>query len=88
MCFNSVRRKLTLLIFRLLEKKIGGGYTSNQIIQTLREYNLLRINGEGYLPEYTRTELTDRLHQEFGFRTDTEIVPTRKMRSIIASTKK
>lgn len=79
---------LALLIFRLLEKKIGGGYTSNQIIQTLREYNLLRINGEGYLPEYTRTELTDRLHQEFGFRTDTEIVPTRKMRSIIASTKK
>ena len=79
---------LALLIFRLLEKKIGGGYTSNQIIQALREYNLLRINGEGYLPEYTRTELTDRLHQEFGFRTDTEIVPTRKMRSIIASTKK
>ena len=79
---------LALLIFRLLEKKIGGGYTSNQIIQTLRDYNLLRINGEGYLPEYTRTELTDRLHQEFGFRTDTEIVPTRKMRSIIASTKK
>ncbi|MCR5686182.1 MAG: IS1634 family transposase [Lachnospiraceae bacterium] len=79
---------LALLIFRLLEKKVGNGYTSNQIIQTLREYNLLRINGEGYLPEYTRTELTDRLHQEFGFRTDTEIVLTRKMRSIIASTKK
>lgn len=79
---------LALLIFRLLEKKIGAGYTSNQIIQTLRDYNLLRINGEGYLPEYTRTDLTDRLHQEFGFRTDTEIIPTRKMRSIIASTKK
>ena len=79
---------LALLIFRLLEKKIGTGYTSNQIIQTLRDYNLLRINGEGYLPEYTRTDLTDRLHQEFGFRTDTEIIPTRKMRSIIASTKK
>ena len=79
---------LALLIFRLLEKKIGTGYTSNQIIQTLRDYNLLRINGEGYIPEYTRTDLTDRLHQEFGFRTDTEIIPTRKMRSIIASTKK
>ena len=79
---------LALLIFRLLEKKIGDGYTSGQIIQTLREYNLLRINGEGYLPEYTRTLLTDRLHDEFGFRTDMEIIPTRKMRSIIASTKK
>ena len=79
---------LALLIFRLLEKKLGDGYTSNQIIQTLRDYNLLRINGEGYLPEYTRTLLTDRLHDEFGFRTDLEFVPTRKMRSIIASTKK
>ena len=79
---------LALLIFRLLEKKIGKGYTSSQIIQTLRDYNLLRINGAGYIPEYTRTELTDRLHDEFGFRTDTEIVPTRKMKSIVASTKK
>lgn len=79
---------LALLIFRLLEKKLGDGYTSSQIIQTLRDYNLLRINGEGYLPEYKRTLLTDRLHDEFGFRTDLEFVPTRKMRSIIASTKK
>lgn len=79
---------LSLLIFRLLEKKVGKGYTPSQIIQTLRDYNLLRINGEGYIPEYTRTRLTDRLHEIFGFRTDTEIVPTRKMKSIIASTKK
>ena len=79
---------LALLIFRLLEKKLGDGYTSSQIIQTLRDYNLLKINGEGYLPEYTRTLLTDRLHDEFGFRTDLEFVPTRKMRSIIASTQK
>ena len=79
---------LALLIFRLVEKKIGSGYTASQIIKALRDYNLLRINGEGYLPEYTRTELTDRLHEVFGFRTDTEVIPTRKMRSIIASTKK
>ena len=79
---------LALLIFRLMEKKIGTGYTASRIIQTLRDYNLLRINGEGYVPEYTRTELTDRLHEVFGFRTDTEVIPTRKMKSIIASTKK
>ena len=79
---------LALLIYRLLEKRIGDGYTSGQIIQTLREYNLLRINGEGYIPEYTRTQLTDRLHDEFGFRTDMEIIPTRKMKSILAQTKK
>lgn len=79
---------LALLIYRLLEKKLGNGYTSNEIIQTLRDYKLLKINGEGYIPEYTRTPLTDRMHEAFGFRTDMEIVPTRTMRSIVASTKK
>ena len=84
----DLRFNTALLIFRILEKKAGKGYTAKQLIHTLREYNLLRINGEGYIPEYTRTKLTDRLHDVFGFRTDTEIVPTRNMRSIIASTKK
>ena len=79
---------LALLIYRILEKKVGNGNTCKELIQTLRDYNLLKINGEGYIPEYTRTELTDRLHNVFGFRTDTEIVPTRNMRKIIADTKK
>lgn len=79
---------LALLVYRLTEKRVGKGYTSAQIIQALRDYRLLKINGEGYIPEYTRTQLTDRLHEVFGFRTDTEIVPTRKMKSIISSTKK
>ncbi len=78
---------LALMILRLLQKKIGEGYTTNQIIDTLREYNLLKINGEGYIPEYTRAQLTDMLHHTFGFRTDTEIIPAKKINSIIAGTK-
>lgn len=79
---------LSLLIFRILEKKTDKEFTSSELIRTLRNYNLLKITGEGYIPEYTRTAITDRLHNTFDFRTDTEIVPTRKMREIIASTKK
>lgn len=79
---------LALLIYRLLEKKLGSGFTANRIIQTLRDYKLLKIAGEGYVPEYTRTPLTDHLHDVFGFRTDAEIIPTRKLKSIIAFTKK
>ena len=85
---SEQKRRSMILMTQRLKKKLGDGYTSSQIIQTLRYYNLLKIYGEGYLPEYTRTLLTDRLHDEFGFRTDLEFVPTRKMRSIIASTKK
>lgn len=79
---------MALLLFRLMEKKLNSSYTSSKIIDTLREYRLLKIDGFGYLPEYTRTDLTDKLHEVFKFRTDAEIVPTSLMRKIVANTKK
>ena len=79
---------LALLIFRILEKKLGPSYTSPELISTLREYKLLKVNGQGYIPKYKRTKITDHLHKEFGFCTDTEIVPTGTMRKIISETKK
>lgn len=41
----------------------------------------------GYIPAYKRTELTDELHQIFGFRTDYEIIGKKEMRNIIKNTK-
>lgn len=79
---------MALLLFRILEKKLNSTYTASKIIDSLREYRLLKLDGYGYLPEYTRTDLTDRLHEVFGFRTDSEIVPPSLMRNIIANTKK
>ena len=78
---------LALIIHRLLEKKMGKPFTSNNIIQTLREMKLCEIEGTGYIPAYTRTELTDKLHDLFGFNTDTQVIKKAKMRSIIRKTK-
>ncbi len=39
-------------------------------------------------PVYTRTELTDALHEAFGFCTSKQIVPIAKMRNIFSQTKK
>lgn len=78
---------LALLIFRILEKKLGGKYTSGEITRTLRSMYLCDIEGSGYIPTYTRTELTDDLHDVFGFNTDTQIIKKAKMRSIIKKTK-
>jgi len=69
---------LTLLLYRLLEKKLGDKFTHHEIIKTLREMNFTKIHGEGYIPSYTRTDLTDNLHATFNLRTDTEILPFRK----------
>ena len=82
---------LALLIYKYLEKKINRGgmhFTTREILGTLRDMNFLSVDGEGYIPEYERTDLTNYLHGSAGFRTDTQIVTKKKMRGIIASTKK
>lgn len=35
--------------------------------------NVLETKGDGYIPEYIKTDLTDDLHVLFSFRTDYEI---------------
>lgn len=82
---------LALLIYKYLEKKVNRGgrhFTTEEIVGTLRSMDFLGIAGEGYVPAYTRTDLTNHLHGSAGFRTDTQIVTRQKMRSIIAQTKK
>ncbi|MGN0973138.1 MAG: IS1634 family transposase, partial [Bacilli bacterium] len=64
---------ISLFIYRLLEKKLEDKYTSSQILDTLRNMNVLETKGDGYIPEYMRTDLTDDLHELFSFRTDYEI---------------
>lgn len=82
---------LALLLYKYLEKKVNRGgkhFTTSEIVDTLRGMDFLSVAGEGYIPTYTRTDLTNNLHGSAGFRTDTQIVTKQKMRSIIAQTKK
>ena len=79
---------IRLLFYRLLEKKTGNEYTTEQIIETLRSMKLTLLStANGYVPAYTRTEITDTLHRTFGFRTDYEFIKRSTMRSIIKQTK-
>lgn len=78
---------IALMIFRLLEIRLEKEYTAEQIISTLKKMEVCSLEEYGYIPTYTRTELTDKLHEVFGFRTDTEIIRKSKMRSIIKKSK-
>jgi len=64
---------ISLFIYRLLEKKLDYKYTTSQILDTLKNMNVLESKGDGYIPTYVRTNLTDELHEIFSFRTDYEI---------------
>jgi len=78
---------LALLVYRLLEVKLGNAYTIDQILNTLRNMQVCELEGHGYIPTYKRTDLTDKLHELFDFRTDTQIIKKAKMRSIIKESK-
>ena len=82
---------LSLLLYKYLEKKVNRGgqhFSTSEIIGSLRDMDFLSVSGEGYIPIYTRTDLTNNLHGSAGFRTDYQIVTKKQMRSIIAQTKK
>lgn len=79
---------LSLTIYRYLEKKLGNKYTVGQIIDTLRDMNLKLDNIDNYSPNYIRTDLTDDLHNKFGFRTDFEVISQKNLNKICKQTKK
>lgn len=79
---------LSLMVFRLLEKRLGEKYTASEIISTLKNMRFQRVKGIGYIPCYTRTAITDALHEAFGFRTDKQIITEKKMKEILKATKK
>ena len=78
---------LSLVIYRFLEKRLEEKYTCDEIIETLRDMNLNKINEIGYIPVYTRTDVTDSLHEKFNFRTDNEITTTKIMKKILKDLK-
>lgn len=81
-CFTA------LVIYRILEKKLKNKYTCEEIIDTIRTMDMMIAPGEGYIPTYTRTDLTDALHNAFEFRTDYQITSQKNMRKILNQTKK
>ena len=81
-CFTA------LVIYRILEQKIEKKYTCEELIDTIRSMDMMIAPGEGYIPTYTRTDITDALHGAFGFRTDYQITSQKNMRKILNQTKK
>ncbi|MGN0993144.1 MAG: IS1634 family transposase, partial [Bacilli bacterium] len=52
---------LSLFIYRYLEHKLDDKYTVHEIVSKLQEMKMLEFKGKGFVPEYTRTNLTDDL---------------------------
>ncbi len=79
---------LALVVYRYVEKKLDEKYTAPQVIETLREMEVKLENNDEYTPNYVRTDLTDDLHDKFGFRTDFEVISLKNFKKIFKQTKK
>lgn len=73
---------LSLLIYRLLEKKLEQKYTCEDILTVLRNYEFADIQGQGFIPIYESNSITDALHKICGFETDYEFITKRKMKEV------
>lgn len=78
---------LALLVYRLLELKLEGAYTCEEILSTLKGINFADIEGQGYMPLYKRERITDALHEVCGFRTDYQFITKQKMKEIQKNSK-
>ena len=78
---------LSLVLLRFLEKRLEENYTTSKIIDTLKNMNFSESIGNGYIPTYTRTNLTDDLHDKFGFRTDYQIITNHSLKKIFKKIK-
>lgn len=78
---------ISLMIYRILEKQLGEKHTCSEIISTLRNMDMRQLEDHGYIPNYKRTDLTDALHENAGFRTDYELTTPKSMAGIIRRSK-
>ena len=51
---------IRLLVYRLLEKKLGEEFACSENLKTLRDMNMILLSKDsGCIPSYKRTKLTD-----------------------------
>lgn len=76
---------VALLAYRLMDARLGHAFTCERLLSTLRGMDMLEVPGEGWMPAYARDEVTDALHDAFGFHTDYEIVTNRQMGKVLTA---
>ena len=57
-----------------MKKKLKRKHTCEELLPTLRDYEFADVQGQGFIPIYESTKLTDALHEVAGFETDYEFL--------------
>lgn len=79
---------IALLIVRILEYRTKKRYSYRTLKNVLKDMNICAVNDGGFVPDYTRTAVTDELHNTVGFRTDYEYLSRPQLKKFCSETKK
>lgn len=79
---------VSLFLFRTLDHLLDSNYTASEILKTLRSMQFKELDREGFTPAYVRNEITDLIHDKFGFYTDFQVISMSEMRKIFQASKK
>ena len=88
---------LAMTMLKMLQRQLTLNYGEqynetplaiDQLIKTLRSMRVGQIKGFGYMPMFTRTQLTDQLQELAKVDISTEIIPTRRMTGYYRNIKK
>lgn len=84
---------LALLMFKILKARVekclpARQVTNRDLLNSLQKMNFHALEAGYYVPNYTRTDLTDALHEAMGFRTDFEVLSAQQMKNILKATHK
>ena len=69
-------------------RSLKDDYTTEQLLQTLRNMKFADVEEQGFMPVYERQTITDDLHEACGFRTDYQFITKRKMKGIQKKSKR
>lgn len=84
---------LALLVFQILKARVERALprhklTNQELLATLKSMNFHYLDAGAYVPNYTRTPLTDAIHEAMGFHTDFEVMSARDFKKTLAFTKR
>ena len=80
---------LALLIHRIIAKsKLKGKFTTEEIIDTLKNMISSKIEGLGYKQLYSKSSITEALRDAFGFDLDKKFISNKNMKKILKEIEK
>lgn len=81
-CFTA------LLVYRIIEQLVGAEeFTCLEIFETLRRMDITHLKGPYYQPAFTRSPLTDKLTEIFGYQFQTELVDEKNLKKFNRNSK-